>query len=108
MVDQWDIIVHIKEEYKVQSDTLKDIELERNKLKSDIESLNKIQTEHNLNLKYHDQEMVEKAEKIREQGIARAELEKLLQVKADEIGNLLSNLQTNKDDMKAVKDELEE
>ena len=99
---------HIKEEYKVQSDALKDIELERNKLKSDIEDLNKIQTEHNLNLKYHDQEMVGKAEKIREQGIARAELEKLLQVKADEIGNLLTNLQTNKDDMKVVKDELEE
>ena len=30
---------HIKEEQKVQSDALKDIELERNKLKSDIENL---------------------------------------------------------------------
>jgi chromosome segregation protein len=76
-----------------------DIEKERDTLKIDIDNLNKIQIEYNLNQKYHDQEMVEKATKIKEQGIGLAEMEKLLQSKAEEIGNILMTLNSKQSEL---------
>ena len=84
-----------------------DIEKERDTLKIDIDNLNKRQVEYNQNQKYHDQEMVEKAGKIREQGIALAELEKLLQSKADEIGNILTTLNSKQSELVTAMQNLE-
>ena len=76
-------------------------------MKIEIEQLNVRDAEYNLNQKYHDQDMVEKAEKIKEQKIAIEEMEKLLQAKADEIGNILMDLDSKQTELSKNSEELE-
>merc|ERR1712203_483170 len=97
----------LKEEVKARLDTFKDIEDERDRLKTEIDQLNVNQAEYNLNQKYHDQDMVEKAEKIKEQKIAIEEMEKLLQSKSDEIGNILMDLDSKQTELNKTSEELE-
>ena len=88
-------------------DTFKDIEDERDRLKIEIDQLNVKDAEYNLNQKYHDQDMVEKAEKIKEQKIAIEEMEKLLQAKSEEIGNILMELDSKQTELSKNSEELE-
>merc|ERR1712150_13556 len=99
-------IEQLKTEMKVRLEAFGDVEKERDILKKDIEHLHETQSEYNLNQKYNDQEMVEKAEKIKEQAISLAEMEKLLQGKASEIGNMLTALDSKQVELNTATDHL--
>ena len=76
-----------------------DVEKERDSAKHELEKLNQIQSQHNLTQKLHDKEMVEKAGQLREQKIAIAELEKMLQMKTNDIGDSLTTLDSKQTEL---------